>query len=273
MLSRSRFPTTSRLAVPLLAALTFAASAAHAQGKPLSDDELGGVWGQALISLTNSQSGGLDFSRLTLDATIAMSANFTNLQLGEYSRGVGTGTRDIDIGALQFGRSDLGDAKRTVTITDPYFEFVYKDAAVGSTATREVVGMRLGFGGIAGDVGLLMNTVSGSLKIDTSAATGVAGSTVDSSTDPNGGVRWNGSCPSCTVLLSQIGGVTAGDASGPSRDFFISVLKQAVNFQTAGGMTAAPATAQAGFWMNWTDRLSALNTTGIVPPNTAKTGP
>ena len=34
-----------------------------------------------------------------------------------------------------------------------------------------------------------------------------------------------------------------------------------------------PATAQAGFWLNWTDRLNALNTTGLVPPNVPKIGP
>ena len=30
---------------------------------------------------------------------------------------------------------------------------------------------------------------------------------------------------------------------------------------------------QAGFWMNWTDRLNAINTTGTVPPNVPKIGP
>jgi len=67
--------------------------------------------------------------------------------------------------------------------------------------------------------------------------------------------------------------VTAGNAiDGPSRDFFLSILKAAVTFPTTSGLPA-PATAQAGFWMNWTDRLAALNTTGTVPPNVPKIGP
>jgi hypothetical protein len=268
MRSRSRFLNTLRFALPLAGALALAAGDARAQGKPLDDDELGRVWGQALISLTNSTDGiqHLDFTRLTLDATVSLSANLTGLRLGEYARtpngnGVGAGA-DIDISKLQFGRSDLDEAHRTVAITDPYLEFVYKSAATGQTATREVVGMRLGFGGIAGDVGLLMNSVSGSLHIDTGGGTFV---------DSNG-VRVDKACPTCTPL-NLIGGVTAGNADGASRDFFISVLKQNVLFQTPTGMTAAPATAQTGFWMNWTDRLTALNTSGIVPPNTSKTGP
>ncbi len=258
---RTRSGTRALAALAIAGAPTFAL----AQGVPLADEALGQVWGQALINLSNSSANGYDFTRLTLDSTIQLSANLTGLRLGEYTRTPnGTGA-DIDIPAIHFGRSDLGDDKRTVTITDPYLEFVYKNT--GNAATREVVGMRLGFGGISGDVGLQMNSVSGSLLIDT-GATGL----VDSSKDPNGGVRWDGSCASCAVLLSQITGVTAGDASGASRDFFISVLKQAVQFQGAPGM-AAPTTAQSGFWLNWTDRLTALGTSGIIPPNTAKTGP
>jgi hypothetical protein len=45
--------------------------------------------------------------------------------------------------------------------------------------------------------------------------------------------------------LSQLGGVTAGDASGGSRDFWISLLKTAVQFPAASGQPAND-TAQAG---------------------------
>jgi hypothetical protein len=55
------------------------------------------------------------------------------------------------------------------------------------------------------------------------AVTGIAadGSTVqlDSRSDALGGKRWDGSCTAPCLTLAQVGGVTAGDASGPSRDF------------------------------------------------------
>jgi hypothetical protein len=117
-------------------------------------------------------------------------------------------------------------------------------------------------------VGLQMNTVSGSLSMD--------GGAINSANDTAlAGKRWDGlaGCPTCTVPLSSIGGVTAGDANGPSRDFFISLLKTSLVFPTTDAAVGAPATSQAGFWLNWTDRLRSLNTTGIVPPNTPKTGP
>jgi hypothetical protein len=65
--------------------------------------------------------------------------------------------------------------------------------------------------------------------------------------------------------LSQLGGVTAGDASGGSRDFWISLLKTAVQFPAASGQPAND-TAQAGMWLNWRDKLQALSTNGVAPP-------
>ncbi|MCD2338949.1 hypothetical protein LRH25_01170 [Ideonella azotifigens] len=250
------------LTTALLAAC--ALPAAHAQGKLLDDEALSETWGQALITLDNTSYLGLDFTRLTLDADIRLSANFNNLRLGEYSWAARNGTgADIDIGTLHFGRSDATAAQTTVSITHPYFEFVTNGA------TKEVVGMRLGFGGISGDIGLTMNAVSGSLLIDA----GSAGS-IDSRNDTLGGKRWDGttciSTATCTVALSQIGGVTAGNADGASRDFFLSVLKQSVNFPTVNTAVGAPDTALAGLWLNWRDRLTAINTTGTVPVNTGK---
>jgi len=253
---------TSRLAFAAHAttlACALCVGSAHAQGKPLDDAELSGVWGQALLDLTNTSQGGYDFSRITLNADITLSASLSGLKLGTQANG----TSDIDIGTLNFGRSDLGDAGRTVSITDPYFEWVYSGTA--GSADRQVVGMRMGFGGISGDVGLMMNTVSGALTIDTPS--GVATSLGSQST------ALTGCSGACTIPLNQIGGVTAGTSDGASRDFFLSILKTALTYPTTNAALGAPAPSQAGFWLNWTDRLNALNTTGIVPPNVPKIGP
>ena len=231
--------------------------------KPLDDSELSGVWGQALLDLTNTSLNGYDFSRLTLNANINLSASLSGLQLG--TRGSAS---DIDISTLNFGRSDATDAQRTVAITDPYFEWVYSGSA--ATGDRQVVGMRIGFGGIAGDVGLLMNTVSGSLSLSTASGTvSGTGSQMTSLASTSGG---------SSVALNQIGGVTAGtggcaSSDCASRDFFLSILKAAVTYPTTNAALPASAQAQAGFWLNWTDRLAALNTTGTTPPNVPKIGP
>ncbi|HJV96331.1 MAG TPA: hypothetical protein VJ608_09860 [Albitalea sp.] len=250
----------------VLAACLAAALPAHGQGIPMVDQDLSEVWGQALLNLTNTSLNGYDFSRITLGADIQLNANFSNVRLGEYSYAARNATgADIDIGLLRFGRSDGTEAQRTVNISDPYFEFVYKNT--GDAATREVVGMRLGFGSIQGDLGVQLNAVSGSLLINA----GAAGS-IDSHNDPLGGKRWDGSCTSglCPLTLSQIGTLTAGDANGASRDFFISVLKQAVQFPTVNAAVGASDPALAGFWLNWRDRLSASSINQPPPPNLPK---
>ena len=253
------------LAASLAAALLCASAPVCAQGMRLADTELSDVWGQALLNLTNTSLNGYDFTRITLGADIQLSANYSNVRLGEYSYSARNATgADIDIGTLRFGRSDGSEAQRTVSITDPYFEFVYKNT--GNAATREVVGMRLGFGGIQGDLGVQLNAISGSLLIN-AGANGI----IDSHNDTLSGKRWDGSAcgsSSCAVTLSQLGNLVAGDANGPSRDFFISVLKQGLQFPAINGVVTDK--ALDGFWLNWRDRVSAPSINLPPPPNAAK---
>ena len=262
--------TLAILARRAMAVLLFAGllPCAQAQMQPLSEEELSNARGQGLISMSNSSLGGFDFTRISLDADIALSANFRNMRLGEYTYAGRNGSgADIDMPYLQFGRSDGTDAQRLVQISNPYFEFVYRSAADG--ASREVIGMRLGFDAISGDVGLKLNTLSGSLKV---GGTDAAGNPIvlDSHTDPLGGKRWDGACTAPCLSLAQLGGVTAGDASGPSRDFWISVLKTGVQFNAPPGTAQLPDAAQAGLWLNWRDKLQAISTNSLVPPNLPK---
>jgi hypothetical protein len=255
------FLSVARLAAPALAALGLLLPGyANAQMRAMSDTELSSVSGQGLFSVSNSSYSGFDFTRISLDADVTLNANLANLRLGEYNYAPRNGSgADLDISALRFGRSDAGEAQRLVQISNPYFEFVYRNTA--TAGQREIVGMRLGFDSIAGDIGMKIATLSGALRIDAGAA-----GTIDTLNDPGGGKRWDGSCAGCALSLSQVGAVTAGDANGPSRDFWISVLKTPVQFQPAPGMPALTA-AQAGVWLNWRDKLTALNLTGLVPAN------
>ena len=257
-----------RAALLLMAGLHL--HAAQAQLRPLDDDELSRTRGQGLVDVSNTSLGGYDFSKVTLDADISLSANISNTRLGVYSYTPNNGSGvDLDIPTLQFGRSNGTDAQRTVQISDPYFEFVYQPGATAG-APRQVVGMRFGFDAISGDIGLKINTLSGSMLVSGTAADGTP-IVLDSHTDPNGGKRWDGSCSGSCLSLAQLGGVTAGDASGPSRDFWVSLLKAPVQFEAPPGTTQLPDVAQAGVWLNWRDKLTALSTNGIVPPNLPKT--
>jgi hypothetical protein len=234
------------------------ANAAHAAPVALDEGQMDGVWGQAILDLANTSANGLDFSRITLNADISLSANFKELRLGQYAAAAnGTGA-DIDIQALQFGRNPLvvpvgGDANRdrVVKITNPYFEFVYKNAA--DPANREVVGMRLGFGGATGYLGTQMRSLSGSLNAAIVNADGTPGTALDIT-----GKRFD-----AAGVLPTIGQLQLGNAEGPTRDFFIGVQSQDVAY-TANGGISSPA-AQAGFWLNMRDRVTG--TIGDMPAN------
>ncbi|AVR95783.1 hypothetical protein [Pseudoduganella armeniaca] len=244
------------------------ACGAHAQLRAMSDDDLAQTRGQGLIAVSNSRLGEFDFTRIALDADVTLSANLRNLRLGDYRYAAREGLgADIDMPLLQFGRSDGTAAQRTVQIANPYFEFVYR--ATGDAATpREVIGMRVGFDAISGDVGLRINSLSGSMRVTGSAADGSA-LVLDSRTDPLGGKRWDGACTAPCLSLAQLGGVRAGDATGPSRDFWVSLLKTGVQFAAPSGTTQLPDVAQAGVWLNWRDKLAAISTNGTAPPNLA----
>ncbi len=225
----------------------------------LSDQEMSSVNAQGLFVLENS-SNGLDFSTIALNADVTLNANLKNILLGTKN-----GVSDIDISAMQFGRSDGGDQARLVQISNPYIQFVFDNTQSGH---NKVVGMRIGFDGISGDVGFLANVISGSMYIKGKNS----GELLDAT-----GQRWTGSTVPCddtckkttTYLnLSQIGAITAGDQTGPSRDFWISMLKSPVQFQAPANSTlSAPPEAQAGYWLNWRDKLVALS--AMLPPNRA----
>lgn len=241
-----------------LTATLLCAGVAQAQAVPLDDGQLGEVWGQALLELNNATVDGKDFSRITLNADISLSANFKEMRLGQYAAANnGTGA-DIDIKALQFGRNPLvlppgGDQQldRVVRITNPYFEFVYSGGA--DAANRQVVGMRMGFEGASGYLGTQIRSLSGSVNAAIINADGSVGTPLNVT----------GSRTDAAGVLPTIGQFQLGNADGPTRDFFIGVQSQAVAYTAVGGISAP--TAAAGFWLNMRDRVTG--TIGDMPAN------
>lgn len=225
-------------------AAAFFTAPAGAQLRPMSDDDMSRARGQGLLAVSNGRLGEFDFTRIALDADVELNASLRNIRLGDYRFPAREGTgADIDMPLLQFGQNG-----GKVSITNPYFEVVYRDTG-NAGAPREVVGMRMGFDSIGGDVGLKVNSLSGSLLVSGVNANGNPAA-IDSRNDAGGGKRWDGA--------NSLVGVRAGDASGPSRDFWISVLKSGVQFQAPAGTTQLPDAAQAGVWLNWRDKLVSL---------------
>lgn len=240
----------------LFAALVCAA-ASHAQPIPLNDGQLSQVWGQSLVEFVNTSSMGYDFTRMTLNADISLSANLKNVRLGDYAaarngpnNGIGAGA-DLDIQSLQFGQNTLtsSESDRVVRATNPYFEIVYKQGA--NAAQRQVVGMRMGFEGIDGYLGTQIRALSGSVRADLTSGAGLINfdSTNPTYMESADGKRWN-----ANGLLNTVGSLKLGDVSGPTRDFFLALQTESVKYPAVAGLAAQQ--AAAGFWLNLRDRVS-----------------
>lgn len=236
------------------AALVAPVVSVWAQGVPIEDDDLAGVWGQAMFSVVNSDADknglGFDFTKITLNADVKLNANLNNIQLGK----VGT-TTDVDISELRFVSSGASGVDPYVKMTDPYIEFVYKNQ--GKTADqsqREIVGLRMGFGSIDGNIGLKINSLNGNVVLaDPNPAAPTYGNLTLANTRSTDFACQSG----CTTLpMSQVGSVSASGAS----DFYISLLSQAVTY---GDGTSAP----DGVSVNWTKGVTYTNTNGTILPN------
>ena len=120
-MNHSSSPHLRRYFSLLACAGLLCAASVHAKRVTLTDHEMSEVNAQGLFILENSNYGGLDFSKIALDADVDLSANFRNMLLGTSA----TGVSDINISDLQFGRSDGDAANRLVKISNPYIQFIY----------------------------------------------------------------------------------------------------------------------------------------------------
>lgn len=120
--------------------------------KPLNDDELAAVSGQALISLDALTYGGYQYTRINFGADLDVLLNMDELRLGDFDRtgipGLASNqSADILINNFALGRVRNSNSASAIIepfkVQDPYLEFAFK---VNAQGVREVAGMRLGFG-------------------------------------------------------------------------------------------------------------------------------
>ncbi|WP_166261554.1 hypothetical protein [Marinobacter salicampi] len=160
-----------------------------AQGdlRPISDEAMSGVTGQAFVSIdrqyhpdTKQQTS---YTRVNLGMNIDIQTNVDVLELGRYDReGENAGTADVYIEDFALGylnnqayfrdnpkapRQRKADGSRyqedeivPFNIVDPFFEFAYDEAK------DEISGFRLGFGKSTGILSGKIETLTGNVNID-----------------------------------------------------------------------------------------------------------
>lgn len=158
----------------------------------LSDDELSGVSGQALfwsdvirgneLANPNPYSTPFNFYRVGLDGELAVNVNLAKVQLGcggvnDFLKARAGCDVDLDYAALM-GRSgvDLGNPLSAFILKRPYFEFAIKND--GNSATREVVGFKIGAQSADGAITAGRRYLSGQTNQENTVAQNCTGATV-----------------------------------------------------------------------------------------------
>lgn len=196
----------------------------------MEDSQLSDVTGQALFvserivgtGTVATGTTGLSFYRVGLDATLDLNMNVGTLELGR----TGAGATEVDLLAdnVAFGctanasnvcvPSGSGTQLKPVRLTRPYFEFAI---ANDGTASREVVGIRLGGENISGPLSFgMMHVFSGYLtataRLTMEGMTDVAAScgTDALNGSPTYSAPYSGGCP----------GSYGGGLAGTGANFF-----------------------------------------------------
>ncbi|WP_303292328.1 DUF6160 family protein [Marinobacter sp. SS5-14b] len=155
--------------------------------KPISDEQMSEVTGQAFVSIDRQYHPDPDdntsYTRVNLGMDIEIQTNIDTLELGRYERaGEKAGSSDVLIkdfslgyinnrayyqqnskAARQYRPDGSAYAENEIVpfmIENPFFEFAFDEA------TSEVVGVRLGFGDAMGVLSGKIETLTGSVNID-----------------------------------------------------------------------------------------------------------
>jgi len=151
--------------------LLFAATA-HAELKPISDDELSQYSGQAAVAFDIDTIGSTSYTRVTLGLEADLQANVSEIELGNYSKSGEILAADFAATKLGFGSISTDAAQVQLDgntyavndiipfeLNDPFFE-------IAQNGSDELVGFRLGFGEARGQLSGDFTSISGNVGIE-----------------------------------------------------------------------------------------------------------
>ncbi len=241
---------------------------AQAELKPLGDEELSHVSGQAFFRIDDYGHDNHRFTRINLGLDIDIQTNIDSLQLGTYHRwenhpsdaslngtichtcngteaGLEKNASDIHIDNFSLGYLDeKTDEIHPFQILDPYLEFAFDENGDAS-------GVRLGFGKakgwLSGDILSLTGNLDVSIE-DTAAGLAHAGP------DCSSGAY------SCLLgyLLKGLGPVLLGDSKLQSDALLVNAQGQPdpIRGSMVGMLSGTPLTVDATGELNWFDKIA-----------------
>lgn len=278
-------------AITVLAALQGQVRAALPT-EEMTDDELSLTVGQALITVEKSYgnqsndstgnvvagyptctlpsgkcgSAGMSFTRIVLDVDAYVNANIDMLELGNYGNGVSschasllgacvdtrTSYSDIRANELNLGTTSNG-TMQDLHLQDPYIEFAYQgdDGISGNTGNKRLAGIRIGAKSVDGIIGGQFMTLSGDFEGQV-----CLGICVNATLH---GSRQTGICAAgglACLNTQALGYLPIGqNGASPANNLYLSVENRNLWWPRFG--TGPQGVAQAGYWINLQDGLTA----------------
>lgn len=129
---------------------------------PLNDSELSAATGQAFLQLDRSNnSEGLDFTKVTFGLDVETSLNADLVELGNYTRNGSSGA-DVRIRDFALGSINGDGSINPFRIVDPFIELAFDE----DNGKQNVVGVRVGFGGAAGQLSGTIESLTGNINVE-----------------------------------------------------------------------------------------------------------
>ncbi|KZZ57559.1 hypothetical protein A3762_09750 [Oleiphilus sp. HI0125] len=246
----------------VLATLALMPVVASAELRPISDEELGEVSGQAAVAFDVDQIGSTSYTRVTLGMEAEIQMNIDNLEAGRYAKTGESLEADLQVSNLGLGSISTDSSKVQLDgntydvneiipfeLNDPYFEIARDD-------NNELIGFRIGFGEARGQLSGDFGSISGNVEMDIVDDFGTryesqllnAAGDPDNSRSTNFGVarEFTGGTTDCSTGwycydLGDFKTLDIGERNADTgaveytEDFFIGFQKQATEWMTSDG--------------------------------------
>lgn len=261
----------------------------QAELKPISDDTMGEVTGQAFMQVENIQDipgNPHEFTRMTLGMDVETRVNVDDVTVGEIDGGADFAAQHVALGHI--ARTDgVQYNGRTYSAGDiVHFEAFKPYIELANTAEGELAGFRMGFGQARGSVSSLTSSFSGNigLKLEDSSGAIYDATLLDQNAqatrrrashigilDPNAApADCTSTSPTNCAPLTQLQSIIVGEKStdgttGFTDDFFIGFQREGVDWQSPDGSTVI--NAGQGVFINlptsMTVNMNQLITQGV----------
>ena len=222
----------------------------QAELKPISDETMGKVTGQAFMQIDDFQDATHDFTRMTLGLDVETRVNVDNVKVGEIGGGVDFASQHVALGHIARNDGVQYNGRTYSAGETVHFEAFKPYIELANDAGGELAGFRMGFGQARGSVSSLTSSFSGDIGLKlVSGGQEYDATLFDANTqatkyrashigidDGTADCAQGTNCAPLTQLRSLYVGEEGTDGvTGFTNDFFIGFQREGVEWQSPDG--------------------------------------